>query len=137
MKKIFIFLAIFIACEENKESEDSLPIIEVTETSVVQAGGGLLPITYHLAFKGNIINPTEEVFKTFRQSVLFKAENGNQVDAQIGLPLFRWLCPDSSLLFAGKSNDFAEGYIDSIVSYVPVDIGLVVVYGQGDECDKN
>lgn len=137
MKKLLLMLAILIGCAENRKSDEVLPEIEVTESKVIEEGGGLVPITYRLSFKGNIINHSDDVFKSFRQTVVFNAANGNQVDAPIGLPMFRWLCPRDTLIFSGKSKTFAEGYIDSVVSYEALEIGQIVVYGQGNECDKN
>ncbi|SVD87240.1 uncharacterized protein METZ01_LOCUS440094 [marine metagenome] len=138
MKKLLIALAFIMGCDQNTNSEDDdLPKIELSEIKVVQEGGGLAPITYSLGFKGNIINTTDNVFKSFRQTVIFNAANGNQIDAEMGLPMFRWLCPRDTLFSGGKSKDFEEGFIDSVISYEPIDLGLIVVYGQGNECDKN
>ena len=137
MKRILLVLAVLVGCAENKKLDEQLPEIKVTESKVITEGGGLLPITYRLSFKGNIINLSDDVFKSFRQTVVFNAANGNQVDAPIGLPMFRWLCPRDTLNFFGKSKTFAEGYIDSVVSYEAVEIGQIIVYGQGNECDKN
>ncbi len=137
MKKCLMVLAVLVGCAENRKLDEQLPIIEVKETKVIEEGGGLVPVTYRLSFKGEIINLSDDVFKSFRQTVIFTAENGNQVDAPIGLPMFRWLCPKDTLIFSGKSKTFAEGYIDSVVSYKAVEIGQIVVYGQGNECDKN
>jgi len=137
MKKLCIMLAIFIGCAENRKLDEQLPTIEISETKILTEGGGLVPITYRLGFNGNIINLTDEVFKSFRQTVIFTAENGNQVDAPVALPMFRWLCPRDTLIFSGKSKNFSEGFIDSVVSFEVIEIGQIIIYGQGDECDKN
>ena len=64
MKKLCIMLAIFIGCAENRKLDEQLPTIEISETKILTEGGGLVPITYRLGFKGNIINLTDEVFKS-------------------------------------------------------------------------
>ena len=67
----------------------------------------------------------------------FTAANGNQLTGEISLPMFRWLCPFDTLYGGGKSGNFEEGYIDSVVSFKSIEDGLLVIYGEGDECDDN
>ena len=81
---------------------------------------------------------TDNVYKTYRQNVVFTAANGNQVTGEMGLPMFRWLCPYDSLYGGGRSDNFENStFIDSIVSWEAINDGLIVNYGEGDECDKN
>ena len=74
---------------------------------------------------------------TLKQNILFTAANGNQLTGEISLPMFRWLCPFDTLYGGGKSGNFEEGYIDSVVSFKSIEDGLLVIYGEGDECDDN
>ena len=77
MKRILLILAVLVGYAENRKLDEQLPEIEVTESKVITEGGGLLLITYRLSFKGNIINLSDDVFKSFRQTVVFNATNGN------------------------------------------------------------
>ena len=94
--------------------------------------------TFSLSFYGHIIYLTENVYKTYRQKIVFTAENGNQVTGEMGLPMFRWLCPFDTLYGGGKSDAFESAtFLDSIVSWETISDGLIVNYGEGDECSKN
>ena len=138
MKKWILLLVLSIGCQENKEPfDEELPKFELDKIVVLKEGGDFgSPITYSLSFTGNLINLTDNVFKSFRQQMLFPAANGNQINGQISLPMFRWLCPYDTLYSGGKSDNFEESYIDSIVSFKGIDDGLIIVYGEGNECDN-
>ena len=140
MKRILFILTLMLGCEDNKDNgfDNALPDIELDKITIVATGGGFgLPPDYSLFFSGNIINSTDNVFKSFRQNILFTAANGNQLTGQISLPMFRWLCPFDTLYGGGKSGNFEKGYIDSVVSFKSIEDGLLVIYGEGDECDDN
>ena len=140
MKRILFILTLMLGCEDNKDNgfDNALPDIELDKITIVATGGGFgLPPAYSLSFSGNIINSTDNVFKSFRQNILFTAANGNQLTGEISLPMFRWLCPFDTLYGGGKSGNFEEGYIDSVVSFKSIEDGLLVIYGEGDECDGN
>ena len=52
--------------------------------------------------------------------------------------MFRWLCPYDTLYGGGRSDNFENAtFIDSIVSWETISDGLIVNYGEGDECSKN
>lgn len=138
MKKWILLLVIFFGCQENQPAfDEELPKIELDKIVVLKEGGGFgTPIIYSLSFSGNLINLTDNVFKSYRQQIQFTAANGNQINAGISLPMFRWLCPHDTLYSGGRSDNFEENYIDSVVSFVAIEDGLVVVYGDGDECDN-
>ena len=141
MKKLILFCLLFIGCSEDEGEtfDNSLPKLNLDKFRVVEAGGGFgMPTTYSLSFSGYIINLTDNVYKTYRQNVVFTAANGNQVTGEMGLQMFRWLCPYDSLYGGGRSDNFENStFIDSIVSWEAINDGLIVNYGEGDECDKN
>ncbi len=138
MKKWILLLGLFIGCQENQPAfDDKLPKLNLENFSIAESGGGFgMPTTHALSFTGEIINQTENVFKTYRQNIVFTAANGNQVTGQMSLPMFRWLCPFDTLYGGGKSEDFEPGFIDSVVAWEAVETGLIVTYGDGDECDN-
>ena len=138
MKKWILLVSLFISCQEDKPDpfDETLPLINIDKISIVESGGGFgVPPTYSLSFSGEIINLTENVFKTYRQNVKFTALNGNQVDGQMTLPMFRWLCPYDTLYSGGQTDNFAEGFIDSVVTWGMVATGSIITYGVGNECD--
>jgi|TARA_B100000929_G_scaffold212671_1_gene169795 hypothetical protein len=143
MKKILFIGMLLIGCEDNKgkqsEFDSSLPTLNLDKFRIVEAGGGFgMATTYSLSFSGYIINTTENVFKTYRQQIIFTAANGNQTTGEITLPMFRWLCPFDSLYGGGKSENVETAtYIDSVVSWEAIESGLIVNYGTGNECDNN
>ena len=94
-----------------------------------------MPTTYALSFSATIINQTDNVFKTYRQNVSFTAANGNQVNGQITLPMFRWRCPFDTLNGGGNSVNFEEGFIDSVITWEMIETGTIITYGVGNECD--
>ena len=128
----------FISCQEDEPVpfDETLPIINIDKIRIVESGGGFgVPPTYSLSFSGEIINLTENVFKTYRQNVKFTALNGNQVNGQVTLPMFRWLCPYDTLYSGGQTDNFEEGFIDSVVTWGMVPTGSIITYGVGNECD--
>jgi len=138
MKKWIFLLGLIIGCQEDQPEpfDETLPIISLDKFLIGESGGGFgMPTTYALSYTGEIINPTDNVFKTYRQNVRITAANGNQVIGQIKLPLFRWLCPFDTLYSGGKSDNFEEGFIDSVVAWETIQDGLIVTYGVGNECD--
>ena len=138
MKKWILLVSLFISCQEDKPDpfDETLPLINIDKIRIVESGGGfVVPPTYSLSFSGEIINLTENVFKTYRQNVNFTALNGNQVDGQMTLPMFRWLCPYDTLYSGGQTDNFAEGFIDSVVTWGMVATGSIITYGVGNECD--
>jgi len=126
-----------MAKEDQPEPFDEmLPKVDFTKFSIVGSGGGFgMPTTYALSFSATIINQTDNVFKTYRQNVSFTAANGNQVNGQITLPMFRWLCPFDTLNSGGKSVSFEEGFIDSVITWEMIETGRIITYGVGNECD--
>ena len=138
MKKWILLVSLFISCQEDKPDpfDETLPLINIDKIHIVESGGGFgVPPTYSLSFSGEIINLTENVFKTYRQNVKFTALNGNQVDGQMTLPMFRWLCPYDTLYSGGQTDNFEEGFIDSVVTWGMVATGSIITYGVGNECD--
>ena len=138
MKKWILLVSLFISCQEDKPDpfDETLPLINIDKIRIVESGGGFgVPPTYSLSFSGEIINLTENVFKTYRQNVKFTALNGNQVDGQMTLPMFRWLCPYDTLYSGGQTDNFEEGFIDSVVTWGMVATGSIITYGVGNECD--
>ena len=138
MKKWILLVSLFISCQEDKPDpfDETLPLINIDKIRIVESGGGFgVPPTYSLSFSGEIINLTENVFKTYRQNVNFTAANGNQVDGQMTLPMFRWLCPYDTLYSGGQTDNFEEGFIDSVVTWGMVATGSIITYGVGNECD--
>ena len=86
MKKWILLVSLFISCQEDKPDpfDETLPLINIDKIRIVESGGGFgVPPTYSLSFSGEIINQTENVFKTYRQNVKFTALNGNQVNGQM------------------------------------------------------
>ena len=73
MKKILLIVILFIGCEDkNKQSEfdNTLPTLDIDKYRIVEEGGGFgMAATYSLSFSGYIINPTDNVFKTYRQKI--------------------------------------------------------------------
>ncbi|MDP6339850.1 MAG: hypothetical protein QF842_05940 [Candidatus Marinimicrobia bacterium] len=139
MTKWILLLVLFIGCQKDEPLafDETLPTVILDKFRIAESGGGFgMPTTYSLSFSGQIINQTENVFKTYRQNILFTAENGNQSVGQITLPMFRWLCPFDTLYGGGKSENFEAGFIDSVVTYEMLEDGLIVTYGEGDECDN-
>ncbi len=139
MKKWILLLGLLIGCQKNEPDtfDETLPIVNLDKFRIAESGGGFgMPTTYALSFTGEIINQTENVFKTYRQNILFTAANGKQVVGQVTLPMLRWLCPFDTLYGGGKSEDFEEGFIDSVVTYEMLEDGLKVTYGEGNECDN-
>ena len=141
MKKLILFCILFIGCSEDnaEEFDNSMPKLDLDKFRVLESGGGFgMPTTYSLSFSGHIINLTENVYKTYRQKIVFTAENGNKVTGEMGLPMFRWLCPFDTLYGGGKSDAFESAtFLDSIVSWETISDCLIVNYGEGDECSKN
>ena len=138
MKKWILLVSLFISCQEDKPDpfDETLPLINIDKIRIVESGGGFgVPPTYSLSFSGEIINLTENVFKTYRQNVKFTALNGNQVDGQMTLPMFRWLCPYDTLYSGGQTDNFEESFIDSVVTWGMVATGSIITYGVGNECD--
>ena len=138
MKKWILLVSLFISCQEDKPDpfDETLPLINIDKIRIVESGGGFgVPPTYSLSFSGEIINQTENVFKTYRQNVEFTALNGNQVDGQMTLPMFRWLCPYDTLYSGGQTDNFEENFIDSVVTWGMVATGSIITYGVGNECD--
>ena len=138
MKKWILLVSLFISCQEDKPDpfDETLPLINIDKIRIVESGGGFgVPPTYSLSFSGEIINLTENVFKTYRQNVKFTALNGNQVNGQMTLPMFRWLCPYDTLYSGGQTDNFEEGFIDSVVTWGMVVTGSIITYGVGNECD--
>lgn len=138
MKKWILLVSLFISCQEDKPDpfDETLPLINIDKIRIVESGGGFgVPPTYSLSFSGEIINLTENVFKTYRQNVKFTALNGNQVNGQMTLPMFRWLCPYDTLYSGGQTDNFEEGFIDSVVTWGMVATGSIITYGVGNECD--
>ena len=138
MKKWILLVSLFISCQEDKPDpfDETLPLINIDKIRIVESGGGFgVPPTYSLSFSGEIINLTENVFKTYRQNVEFTALNGNQVDGQMTLPMFRWLCPYDTLYSGGQTDNFEENFIDSVVTWGMVATGSIITYGVGNECD--
>ena len=138
MKKWILLVSLFISCQEDKPDpfDETLPLINIDKIRIVESGGGFgVPPTYSLSFSGEIINLTENVFKTYRQNVKFTALNGNQVNGQMTLPMFRWLCPYDTLYSGGQTDNFEENFIDSVVSWCMVATGSIITYGVGNECD--
>jgi hypothetical protein len=138
MKKWILLVSLFISCQEDKPDpfDETLPLINIDKIRIVESGGGFgVPPTYSLSFSGEIINLTENVFKTYRQNVKFTALNGNQVDGQMTLPMFRWLCPYDTLYSGGQTDNFEENFIDSVVTWGMVATGSIITYGVGNECD--
>ena len=138
MKKWILLVSLFISCQEDKPDpfDETLPLINIDKIRIVESGGGFgVPPTYSLSFSGEIINLTENVFKTYRQNVKFTALNGNQVDGQMTLPMFRWLCPYDTLYSGGQTDNFEESFIDSVVTWGMVATGSIITYGAGNECD--
>ena len=139
MKKWILLVSLFISCQEDKPDpfDETLPLINIDKIRIVESGGGFgVPPTYSLSFSGEIINLTENVFKTYRQNVKFTALNGNQVNGQMTLPMFRWLCPYDTLYSGGQTDNFEEGFIDSVVTWGMVATGSIITYGVGNECDN-
>lgn len=139
MKKWILFITLFCGCQEDQPEpfDETLPKIEFDKFTIVEFGGDFgAPTTYGLSFFANIINQTDNVFKSYRQNIRFTAANGNQVMGQITLPMFRWLCPFDTLHSGGKSDMFEESYIDSVVGWEMITDGLIVIYGDGNECDN-
>ena len=142
MKRILLIVILFIGCEDkNKQSEfdNTLPTLDIDKYRIVEEGGGFgMAATYSLSFSGYIINPTDNVFKTYRQKITFTAANGNQTTGEITLPMFRWLCPYDTLYGGGRSDSFETAtFIDSVVSWEAIESGLMVNYGIGNECENN
>ena len=138
MKKWILLVSLFISCQEDKPDpfDETLPLVNIDKIRIVESGGGFgVPPTYSLSFSGEIINLTENVFKTYRQNVKFTALNGNQVNGQMTLPMFRWLCPYDTLYSGGQTDNFEEGFIDSVVTWGMVATGSIITYGVGNECD--
>jgi|TARA_Y100000780_G_C13303586_1_gene271152 hypothetical protein len=138
MKKWILLVSLFISCQEDKPDpfDETLPLINIDKIRIVESGGGFgVPPTYSLSFSGEIINLTENVFKTYRQNVKFTALNGNQVNGQMTLPMFRWLCPYDTLYSGGQTDNFEENFIDSVVTWGMVATGSIITYGVGNECD--
>lgn len=138
MKKWILLFSLFWGCQEDKPElfDKMLPKVDFTKFSIVESGGGFgMPTTYALSFSAIIINQTDNVFKTYRQNVSFTAANGNQVNGQITLPMFRWLCPFDTLNGGGKSVSFEEGFIDSVITWEMIETGTIITYGVGNECD--
>ena len=138
MKKWILLFSLFWGCQEDKPEpfDETLPKVDFTKFSIVESGGGFgIPTTYALSFSATIINQTDNVFKTYRQNVSFTAVNGNQVNGQITLPMFRWLCPFDTLNGGGKSVSFEEGFIDSVITWEMIETGTIITYGVGNECD--
>ena len=139
MKKWILLVSLFISCQEDKPDpfDETLPLINIDKIRIVESGGGFgVPPTYSLSFSGEIINLTENVFKTYRQNVKFTALNGNQVNGQMTLPMFRWLCPYDTLYSGGQTDNFEENFIDSVVTWGMVATGSIITYGVGNECDN-
>ena len=138
MKKWILLFCLFWGCQEDQPEpfDEMLPKVDFTKFSIVESGGGFgMPTTYALSFSATIINQTDNVFKTYRQNVSFTAANGNQVNGQITLPMFRWLCPFDTLNSGGKSVSFEEGFIDSVITWEMIETGRIITYGVGNECD--
>lgn len=138
MKKWIVLFSLFWGCQEYQPDlfDKMLPKVDFTKFSIVESGGGFgMPTTYALSFSATIINQTDNVFKTYRQNVSFTAVNGNQVNGQITLPMFRWLCPFDTLNGGGKSVSFEEGFIDSVITWETIETGTIITYGVGNECD--
>jgi hypothetical protein len=138
MKKWILFFSLFWGWQEDQPErfDETLPKVDFTKFSIVESGGGFgIPTTYALSFSATIINQTDNVFKTYRQNVSFTAVNGNQVNGQITLPMFRWLCPFDTLNGGGKSVSFEEGFIDSVITWEMIKTGTIITYGVGNECD--
>jgi len=139
MKKWILLVSLFMGCQEDKPDpfDETLPLINIDKIRIVESGGGFgVPPTYSLSFSGEIINLTENVFKTYRQNVKFTALNGNQVNGQMTLPMFRWLCPYDTLYSGGQTDNFEENFIDSVVTWGMVATGSIITYGVGNECDN-
>ena len=133
-----LLFSLFLGCQEDQPEpfDEMLPKVDFTKFSIVGSGGGFgMPTTYALSFSATIINQTDNVFKTYRQNVSFTAANGNQVNGQITLPMFRWLCPFDTLNGGGKSVSFEEGFIDSVITWEMIKTGTIITYGVGNECD--
>lgn len=138
MKKWILLFSLFWGCQEDQPEpfDETLPKVDFTKFSIVESGGGFgMPTTYALSFSATIINQTDNVFKTYRQNVSFTAANRNQVNGQITLPMFRWLCPFDTLNGGGKSVSFEEGFIDSVITWEMIKTGTIITYGVGNECD--
>jgi len=138
MKKWILLFSLFWGCQEDQPEpfDETLPKVDFTKFSIVESGGGMgTPATYALSFSATIINQTDNVFKTYRQNASFTAANGNQVNGQITLPRFRWLCPFDTLNGSGKSVSFEEGFIDSVITWEMIETGKIITYGVGNECD--
>lgn len=138
MKKWILLFSLFWGCQEDQPEsfDETMPKVDFTKFSIVESGGGFgMPTTYALSFSATIINQTDNVFKTYRQNVSFTAVNGNQVNGQITLPMFRWLCPFDTLNGGGKSVSFEEGFIDSVITWEMIETGTIITYGVGNECD--
>ena len=139
MKKWILLTGLFISCQEDEPIpfDETLPIINIDKIRITESGGGFgMPTTFSLSFTGEIINQTENVFKTYRQNMSFTAANGNQVNGEMTLPMFRWLCPYDTLYGGGQSDNFAEGFIDSIMAWEKLATGSIITYGVGNECDN-
>lgn len=141
MNKWILAAALLVGCQESGSTDDfddTLPEIIFDQISVDAPGGFDQTDLYAIAFKTRIVNPTENVFKTFRQDILFTGANGNLVTGQLTLPMLHWLCPlDTLIADETKSEPFEQGFIDSVISAEPVTEGegLMIVYGKGDECN--
>ena len=138
MKKWILLFSLFWWCQEDQPEpfDEKLPKVDFTKFSIVGSGGGMgTPATYALSFSATIINQTDNVFKTYRQNASFTAANGNQVNGQITLPKFRWLCPFDTLNGGGKSVSFEKGFIDSVITWEMIETGRIITYGVGNECD--
>ena len=140
--KLFILFALIIGCTDNNDPDDNfdstLPNIELDTKSfklIVTGGGFGESESVRINFSGSIANNTDNVFKTYRQNILFTAQNGNEITGQFTLPILRWLCPFDTLIGGGRSDTFQPGFIDSVVSWKIIEQGLIAVYGIGNECD--
>ena len=115
---------------------DEIALRQKGRVNIQVNGGGMgTPATYALSFSATIINQTDNVFKTYRQNASFTAANGNQVNGQITLPMFQWLCPFDTLNVGGKSVSFEKGFIDSVITWEMIETGKIITYGVGNECD--
>lgn len=132
--RILLILTCFLAACQDKEEEfdDSLPVVEISDMRITPLGPG----NQVIMFATRITNLTNNVFLTYRQSVLFTAQNGEQVEGDFSLPYGQTLCPDSALSYSGnQSNAFVEGLIDSIITVELIDDNLIVIYGKKEICE--
>ena len=94
MKKILLIVILFIGCEDkNKQSEfdNTLPTLDIDKYRIVEEGGGFgMAATFSLIFSGYIINPTDNVFNTYRQKITFTSPTGTQTTGAIHFPMFSW-----------------------------------------------